>query len=479
MSHWDDVRLLGELVGRSGFSLSLGGGVIEMRRGPSFAHLAARLVITLFLLPFLLAPLLLLLEPDIPFNVPAALFYLVWYGTLGGFATLAGAGLFRWRLVRVDGDRGRLELRGSGRFLWLRRRVSVPLGRVRELRLGLGPEGLRPTPFAWRVTYEARGKGRRKVTIAATVETIDRREEALDLTARVAGLMGWKAFELTRDDPLRVTVRFARSEAELEDPRPIPALPEAPDYEEDRSAEGLLPPEPELPPFDPGAYGGLEEVVAWEPGRRVELLVRPFTGRQTAWAALAAGLFFGTPIALFLWMLSLALPQASRPWLLFGLAQSALTAAAVLGFLVWRFRQSRRVEIDWPDGRLTLRKGEEQWSVGLEGVRGLEVRGTRSEGAGRGRAPLYRCEVVALLDDGLVVRPVGRRLGRSGRPAGRGAAGSGRPSVGTAGPAGEIPLLERQERGDPTRPYREAGAFAAEVAEALGVPWEWSGYRRG
>lgn len=453
MNRWDFPRLAGELVGRSGFALSLSHGAIELRRGPSPGHLAGRLVIGLFLLPFLLAPFLLLLEPDVPFNVPAALFYLVWYGALGGFATLAGVVLFRWRSVRFDGDRGRLELRGAGRLLWLPRRVSVPLERVRELRLALGPEGLRPTPFLWRLAYESRGGRRRRLAIAATAEAIDRREEALDLSARIARLMGWKAFELARGDALGVEVRFARSEAELEDPRPIPPLEDEPDYEEDVAAADLLPPEPRLPPFDPDAYGGPEEVVAWEPGRRVELVVRPFSGRQTAMAVVAAGLFFGAPIALFLWMLSVALPAPARPWPIFGLVGSVVTAASVIGFLAWRARRTRRVEIDWTDGRLALRRGDETRSARLREVRALEVRGTRTAGgAGRDNTPLYRCEVVA-------------RLAAERDGAGPGA-------------ASEIPLLETRVRGDATGGYREAAAFADEVAEALGVPWEWTGYRR-
>lgn len=233
MSRWDDVRMLGELVGRSGFSLSVTDGAIELCRGRSFGLTAARLVLTVFLLPFLLAPLLLLLEPDIPFNIPAALFYVIWYGTLGGFTWFASTVLFRWRTVRVDGERGRLEMHGSGRLLWLPRRVSVPLDAVRKLELRMGPEGWRPTPFIWRLTCAPWSERPRKLTIGATVDAINRREEALHLTARIVRLMGWEAFELTRGDDLAAVVRFARNEAHLENPRQIPPLEEVLDYGED------------------------------------------------------------------------------------------------------------------------------------------------------------------------------------------------------------------------------------------------------
>lgn len=104
--------------------------------------------------------------------------------------------------------------------------------------------------------------------------------------------------------------------------------------------------------------------------------------------------------------------------------------------------------MDWAAGRLVLRRGEEVRSARLEEVRALEVRGARvASGAGRERAHRYRCRVVA------------RLAGAPGEPI-------------------EIPLLETRARGDPTRPYREAASFAAEVARALDVPWEWKGYLR-
>lgn len=62
VSRWNDLQMIGELVAGSSFSLSVTPGAIELHRGRSPAHLIARLVIGLFLLPFLLAPLLLLLE---------------------------------------------------------------------------------------------------------------------------------------------------------------------------------------------------------------------------------------------------------------------------------------------------------------------------------------------------------------------------------------------------------------------------------
>lgn len=453
--------MAGELLIRSPFALAVSTGAIELRRGPSLGHLIGRLAVTLLLLPFLLAPLLLLLEPEIPSNVPAALFYLAWYGALVGFAALAGVILFRWRRVRFDGDRGCLDLRGSGRFLWIPRRVSVPFDGVRELRLALGPEGLRPTPFVWRVTHGALGARPRKLVISASVETVDDREEALDLSARIARLMGWSALELVRGGELGAEIRFARSEAELEHPRPIPPLEGTPAYgasghevrdhevhEENAAPDPFLPSEAELPRFDPLAYEGVEEIVAWEPGRRVELVARPFSGRGATLVAIVAGLVFGAPVALFLWgLLSLALPPPARPWLVLGLAGSVLAAAAVVGFLAWRARQTRRVTLDWTRDRVTLRKGGDVRSARLDQVRAVHVRGVRGAGRRhRDSGPRYRCEVVA-------------RLERA------------------RADAGEISLLETRAQEDPARPYRAAAAFAAEVAQALGAPWAWDGYR--
>lgn len=232
MSRWDDLRMTGELVGRSGFSLSTSDRVIELRRGRSFGLTVARVLIGFVLLPFVLAPLLLVLEPDVPFNVPAAIFYLVWYGMLGGFTVFMAAILFRWRTIRVDSRQGMLQLGGSGRLLWWPRRVSIRLDTVRELEIRMGPEGLRPTPFTWRVTYGARGERRRKLRISATVEGIDRREKAVHLTARIARLMGWGVFEVTRDD-FGPVVRFSSSESSLEDPQPIPRLEDISDHGSD------------------------------------------------------------------------------------------------------------------------------------------------------------------------------------------------------------------------------------------------------
>lgn len=215
--------MVGELLGRASFALSASPGVIELRRGRSLGLLTARIFIGVFLLPFSLLPLLLVFEPDIPFNMPAALFYIVWYGTLGGFFLFMSAVLFRWHTIRVDGRRGMMELSGSGRFLWFPRRVSIPLDAVRELQIRLGPEGLRPTPFTWRLTYGSRGARPRRIRISATVEAIESREEAVHLTARIARLMGWEVFEVTGRD-LGPAVRFGRSESSLDDPQPIAAL---------------------------------------------------------------------------------------------------------------------------------------------------------------------------------------------------------------------------------------------------------------
>ncbi len=223
MGRWDELRMVGELFGRASFALSDSPGVIELRRGRSLGLLTARIFIGVFLLPFLLLPLLLVLEPDIPVNVPAALFYIVWYGTLGGFALFMSMVLFRWRTIRVDSRRGMMELGGFGRFLWFPRRVLIPLNTVRELQIRLGPEGLRPTPFTWRLTYCPRGGRPRKIRISATVEGVDSREVAVDLTARIARMLGCEVFEVSGED-LGPVVRFGRRDSSLEDPQPIAAL---------------------------------------------------------------------------------------------------------------------------------------------------------------------------------------------------------------------------------------------------------------
>lgn len=232
MSRLDDLRMVGELVGRSSFALSTSDDVIELRRGRSFGLTAARVLVGLFLLPFYLAPLLLVLDPGIPFNVPAAIFCLVWYGMLGGFTVFMAAVLFRWCTIRVDRRQGTIELRGSGRLLWLPRRVSIPFETVRELEVRMGSEGLRPTPFMWRGTYGARDERRRRFRISATVEGIDRREEAVHLTARIARLMGWEMHEVTRYD-FGPAVRFGRGESSLANPQPIPRMVEISDYGSD------------------------------------------------------------------------------------------------------------------------------------------------------------------------------------------------------------------------------------------------------
>lgn len=223
MGRWDELRMAGELFGRSGFAQSDSPDVIELRRGRSRGLLAARMFVGLFLLPFFLLPLLLVLDPDIQFNVPAALFYVLWYGMLGGFTLIVSTVLFRWRTIRVDGRRGIMELEGSGHFLWFPRRVSIPLAAVRELQIRLGPEELRPPPFTWRLTYGPRGARARKIRVSATVETHDRREEAVLLTARISRLMGWEAFEIKGDD-FGPAVRFSHSESSLDDPQPISSL---------------------------------------------------------------------------------------------------------------------------------------------------------------------------------------------------------------------------------------------------------------
>lgn len=410
-------------------------------------RLLARVGATLFLTPFLLVPLAMVTlggeSPDAPSPSVLALTLAIWYGAVAFFAWAMGATMGTWTCLDWHGRDAAFTAHYSGRFLWLRRRVSIPFRHLTRLDVSAGAEmGAEPAALTVTFHHEAPGGKPKTRTFRFRASAINRRSEVVDFAFRLAHVLGWRGHAVTRHDHLALALTLQPSPAGA---APIPDVPADPRYAED-AADAWIAPLPEAlpPPFDVTTFKGPLRPLEWKPGTRV-VTKRAAMPRRS----LRTALLFLTLICLIPAGVTVALAGSFELWpvLLVPAIEAPLIGLLVGMFIVRRARREETILLDWASGRLAVtgRDGSGkplEHTAPLASIERIEVRGRRQGRARENEQPLYMCEVHAVL------------------------------------PGKDVLLLATgTDHTDPDVPYHIMTAAANDLARALEVQWAWQGYR--
>lgn len=420
-------------------------------RGPP-PHLVARALITLFFLPFLLAPLAMLsgsadpqaAEPSVGQRAAVLLMLGTWYALLLGFIWFCGVVAETCTELNFHAERREFDARFVGRLIWGSRRVQArfhDLTRV-ELQVPAEQPG-RNLPLTCRVGWRDAQGADREAAVPVQVAGLDRRGEAVALAIRIAGALGWPAYRVERSDHLRLELHLLRDARTAADALPIPsdghALEPAGD---DPKGLGELVPEARLPAFDPSAFPGPAQVREWQPGSRVRLVEPPAPRRSVAAVVGFLAVVSSVPI-IALVVFGELIPMGHLLWI--PAVQTPVFAGLVGWAVLRRARREREVVLDWAQGELRVSQSGRQAVHPLHEIDGLRARlrsaTERSTAGGRTTTTtVYWAEVAAVVQ---------------GR---------------------EVPLAETsRDRSGPDAGYLAAAPLARELADALGVPWDWEG----
>lgn len=395
-----------------------------------------------------------------------------WYPTLGLMAWGLGEATGSWRWIEIDADGGGIRARRDGFLLFGHRildRSSRELGSV-EMDLRLDTPHDEPVPRL-QVGYEGLdlpilGAERSRAFVLRGSGLRDR-DRFLAFAFEVARALGWAGYWLETNDHQSTSIRLLRKAS---DGRPVPdpalegdvldgedAAPDAPDgvgldpagtgTEGMRKRSGSPPemPSVELPPFDPAALDATSyEVTEWRPGERVVVRKPGLRGGKLLVAALVGTLLFNLPaLAAGAVILTGAAGEVSLFWKVVVVAVFVFVTVLYNSHLFTEGRARRETVFDWAAGTVRMALNRREGTLPLDAVEGLDVRGVEHVRRGSdGTTRRYACEVHLRTVEGeaLVL-----------------ATGSG-------------PLRDT--------PYRSAGSFAEDVADALGVGWRWRGWRR-
>ncbi len=141
-----------------------------------------------------------------------------------------------------------------------------------ELSVRFGSSGHSGSVFPLRLVLESRDGGQ-WLHQEIEVEGLDRREEALDLLARIATVLGLQYYRVVANDPSRLELRAMRRPGEVSERVPNLRMPA--NYNADVVDDGIEPLPEVTAPFDPSTTlpAGLA-VVEWEPARRIVIARR-------------------------------------------------------------------------------------------------------------------------------------------------------------------------------------------------------------
>lgn len=376
-----------------------------------------------------------------------------WYPTLGAFAWFLGEALGSWRWIEVDGSRGRVRARRDGYFLWGVRTVTIPADAIRDLTVSRRHEGDGEAPPAARIRIEhASGRwlfssGETTTHLSFTHEEHDGRVPLIRFAFRLARVLGWSGYRLTRDDHLETTVSL--EETAGAGARPVPAAGEdvgeaAGSREQEPGDPGPEAPVPpaDLPPFEPVMLDSSWAVRVWDPGREVVLEKEGMTIGRALWTSVLGTLLVNLPTGAAGVAIYVGAADVGRFWELVVLAVFLFVTFTLNAYVWTEGRSSRRVSLDWGAGLCRLTKDGRRVEFPLTSVEEIEVRGYRSDRGGGEGSRSHWCEVLVRTPEGLGL------VARTG-----------------SGPG-------------PDATYRAAGRMAEDLAEALSVDWRWRGWRR-
>lgn len=330
-------------------------------------------------------------------------------------------------------------------LLWGRRRVTVPRGEIHDLLVSGRPSrgGVKG-----RARIEVKHEGRRWMVLPGprtTVFTLNHpslleRDALLQFAFSVGRAIGFAHYEIHRDDHLDLTVGLE------EDPgaatEPVPGVRAGGGGEPEGRLTGRGVPERDLPPFDPALRGSSYEVLDYRPGDQVRIRKEGLTVTAALWTSVLGTALFNVPTLAAAWAIW------GRGGVEVGIFWQGVVVAVfafvtvLLNLYVWGAgRTTREADLDWARSVCHLRRNGREVRVPLSRIEDVEVRGYRLRTARQEGRYSYRCEVLLRTPDGL----------------------------------GEV-LRTGSERIE-DRVYRQAASLAEDLAEALGVPWRFGGWR--
>lgn len=385
-------------------------------RGPP-PRLGTRLFLTAFLAIFLAAPVPMAVADRSAASIAIAagwsgVVLFAWWGL--------GALLSTWTRIRMDPRDGLLRARRSGRWLWLRQTVELPVREVRKASFTVRGGGgevsilleLHGSDPAWS-----------PLRLQLSLDGVRDRKSALEFVGWFSACLGRGEMRVVRDDHLEVSGWLAGSRE--------PALEDVP---------GEAPPPPE--------YTGPFEVLSWRPGDDVHVRRRLPSRREVRIGAAVAALFFvATPLGLIAAFAMYGPGGKYTPLL-------AVPVLTIVGFLIPLLLRIVRdattreeVRIGWAVGVVTAWRGEERLVLPLAWVQGVVLEGTAStestgHGDTRSSQPIHWTTLWLDTDQG------------------------------------RVRVLETAPTRGPDPPYLMLRGRAEELARALGREWSWGGYRR-
>ncbi len=362
-----------------------------------------------------------------------AIFSTVWYGIVG---LLTLAFFYGSRVVTrftVDRNGGHLAIHEVGPFGLLARARSFPLAGI--ARITVGTSRRRPGPLL-PLQLSVRGRSGPEESIKFDVEGLDRREELLDFALRIAAAAGICGYMVTRSDPREFEIAIGPDQT-----TPVPPIERPANYLQDIVSAKVEMPKEVVPEFDPALFKSDFRVEVWEPGSEVRLF-KPFQG-----AVLGCCSAFMLPFAAGGGYAAWQSLQTSGPgeWVgvVFGLAWMIFVLAALVGLGLGCLPQLSVVE--WTTRRITIVRTRSTREIAFADLTGIETRGVRtyhSGGKNSSSYHTYKIQTWAHARDG-----------------------------------SEMLAETKDEREDPSTPYRGALPLGVDLAKALGVPHRYTDYK--
>lgn len=452
------------------------GNRFELEAESGIGSSVPKLLITLFLTPFWLGPMLPMLfaafgqfgssggAADTGGKIAVVggmvCFGLVWYSILTLFTYLAGLAVGNWTHFALSNRSQEVQMRFNGTFIWFSSETTVSFRDIEHITVKSSGEGEAEVELSADITYRTEEGETDTVSPSFRVRHVDLIEETIALACAVGDIAGMRFYQVTRRDHLTTSIRLAPDRSGLEEEgvteaQPIPDVTTDLNFKEDVHAQSegeasrtdlsFEEPEVDLPPFDPESFREHASTrtpsFEWDPGNQVVIDVPPNPVWSMALISLVFGVVAWVISGFFAWGLiepALAYTGYTPGWWTGTVAIGGLVAVGVFtGFTL--LNKARKTSINWQTGQLELDIGNRTVTGTIDDVRSLIVEGRRWSGDDDS-PPKYECTVYLDLPDG------------------------------------REQMLSTWRDTDEETVYQHAGSLAEDLAEALDVDWTWKGF---
>ncbi|MFW6039161.1 MAG: hypothetical protein ACOC9P_01645, partial [bacterium] len=261
-------------------------------------RLILKLILTLFFLPFLAAPFILLaavttgeVETDgIGAIVVMVVFFAMWFAFLFGMIWFASWLTRENARIELDRRQNALVAREIGRLLWLSRTHHIPFDRIRFAIAKVRGNDGHPLRVQWTFVRQNDISEDAGFDLTFRVEHLDQREKAIALSHDMARVLAFTGRRVVRSDHLETALELHPS-PDGDDVEPIPDAEKQPST----TASHVTPtdaasqtsidisdhaetdaPAIEVGPFDPESFKPalpqmIHSEIEWHPGERVRL----------------------------------------------------------------------------------------------------------------------------------------------------------------------------------------------------------------